>query len=191
MDASTSTIGLAVLEYDDGYVPSLIHQEYIKPNKKIDLIDMLIEVREYIISQIVSYLVDEVAIEDYVRSMHGHTTANTVQLLALLNMTLRIGIWDKLKIRVVPYNVLTVRHALKKGKELPNKDYMPEVVSEILGIEFPWETKINRRTKEEERREENYDVADAIAVGICHIRKKQNPVKKSSKKKSSKKRKKK
>jgi Holliday junction resolvasome RuvABC endonuclease subunit len=176
LDASSSTIGIAVLEYDENNC-SLIHQEYYKPNKKIELLDMLIEIREYILKKIREYKIDEVTIEDYVKSMRGASNAATIQLLALVNMTIRLSVFDKFGIKTSAYNVLKIRHALKLGKKLPKKEEIPSLVSHHLKIAFPWYYKISRKTKEKEVRVESYDVADAIAVGLAHIKIKSIPKK--------------
>ena len=186
LDASSTTIGIAVIEYDDGYVASLVHQEYYKPNKKVDVLEMLLETRTYILGLVKEHKVNEVAIEDYVKSMHGASNANTIQLLAILNMTLRLTILDNTGIRVQPYNVMKIRHAIKFEKILPKKEDIPELVAKHLGIEFPWYYKINRKTKLQEVRAESYDVADAIAVGLAHVKILSSGVKQAAKKKSKK-----
>jgi len=182
LDASSTTIGIAVIDYDDGYKPTLIHQEFYKPNKSLELTDMLVETRRFIIGLAETHKTDEIVIEDYVRFMSGKSNSKTTILLAILNMTLRIAALDNLGINVVPYNVLKIRHALKKTKTIPSKEEMPELVAEILGIKFPYLYKENRK-KEVLPIPECNDVADAIAVGLTHIKVMSEPKKKAKTKK--------
>ena len=188
LDISTTTIGIAVVkEEDDGKI-KLVHYEYYKPEKKHGQLFMLARAQMYITDLLWDHDVTEVAIEEYVKFMKGNSTAKTVIPLAILNTAIQLSIWTadaRLKPRVM--NVLAIRHAIKPTKRLPKKEEMPDIVAKRLGIKFPWEMKVNRRTKKEERREENWDVADAIAVALAHIAKPSSPVKKVRSKKRSKK----
>jgi Holliday junction resolvasome RuvABC endonuclease subunit len=170
LDISTSTIGIALLELDKK-IPKLIHYEYYKPNKKLDQLVWLSNAKKHVTALIDGYGVTEVAVEEYVKFMKGKSNASTVIPLAILNTVVRMDIWESTDERIKPrvMNVLKIRHAIKKDKKLPPKEDVPELVASILGIEFPWDYKINRRTKKKEKRVENWDVADAIAVALAHI----------------------
>lgn len=163
LDASTSTIGLSVLEYNETDI-KFIHVEYFKPPKKGNLFERLSAVRLYIESKIDEFNPDFCAIEDIVLFMGGRTTAKTIIALAVLNRTVGLAIYDKQKKAPYAYNALRIRHAIKKEKALPPKEEIPELVAEILNIDFPYVFKRNKKPLVE-----NEDMADAIAVGICHI----------------------
>ena len=59
---------------------------------------------------------------------------------------------------------MSIRHKIKKDKKIPKKEEVPERVAQILGIDFPY--KLN---KLKNIAKENEDMADAIAVALCHI----------------------
>lgn len=169
LDISTSTIGIAILKVKS--TPHLKYSEFFKPNKKLAQLDMLSDAKGHITELVEDFEVTEVAVEQYVQFMKGKSNAKTVIPLAILNTVIRLDIWESCRIQPRVMNVLKIRHAIKQGKKLPPKEDVPELVANILGIDFPWEYKINRRTKKKEKRVENWDVADAIAVALAHIRK--------------------
>ena len=148
VDASTTTVGLSIIDYD-GYCEKLIHCEYYKPDKSNGILDMLHKAREHILNLFGKYKVEEFVIEDYVRFMKGSSSAGTVIPLAILNITLRLAILD-LGITPEALNVLKIRHTLKLTKVLPKKEDMPELVAHHLNIPYPWLYKTNRRTKKQQ-----------------------------------------
>ena len=168
LDASTTTIGISIIDYEEDYRPILIHCEYYKPDKTNGMLEMLHLARTYIINLFGKYNVQEFVIEDYVRFMKGKSSASTVIPLAILNMTLRLAILD---IGITPetLNVLKIRHAIKLTKVLPKKEEIPELVAQHLGIPYPWLYKTNRRTKLQQIMEESFDIADAISVALAYI----------------------
>jgi len=178
LDASTTTIGISIIDYEDDYSPSLIHCEYYKPDKTNGLLDMLIQARAHILNLFGKYNVQEFVIEDYIRFMKGASSASTVIPLAILNMTLRLAILD-LGITPEALNVLKIRHAIKLTKVLPKKEEIPELVSQHLNIPYPWLYKINKRTKLQVVMEESYDVADSMAVALAWAKLQTTPKKKS------------
>lgn len=175
LDASSTTIGLCILDYDDDII-SLVHVEFVKPSKKGNLFERLSKVRQYIHDKIDEFNPDEGAIEDIIlfmggkkcplckKPMGGATTAKTITTLAVLNRTVGLAIMDKLNKHPYLYNAMRIRHAIKEDKALPAKEEIPELVAKILNIDFPY--KLNRNKK---IAQENGDMADAIAVGICHV----------------------
>lgn len=169
LDISTSTVGIAILQVKDKSTPHLQYTEYFKPNKKLDQLEMLLDAKGHITELVEDFDVTEVAVEEYVKFMKGKSNAKTVIPLAILNTVIRMDIWENCKIEPRVMNVLKIRHAIKQGKKLPPKEDVPELVANILGVKFPWEYKTNRRTKKKEKRVENWDVADAIAVALAHI----------------------
>jgi Holliday junction resolvasome RuvABC endonuclease subunit len=187
LDASTSTIGISILEVDDNNDIKVLFHDYYKPDKSVGIVNMVIAARTHIVSLARQYVIDEFVIEDYVKFMKGRSSASTVIPLAILNMTLRIACLDFLGKDPVALSVMKIRHTLKFGKgKIPPKESIPGLVSQHLGwVEYPWLKKINRRTKEEVIMEESYDVADAIAVALAFVKIKSSPPKaKRSKAKS-------
>jgi Holliday junction resolvasome RuvABC endonuclease subunit len=178
LDASTSTVGICILDYNEQSI-KLVHYEYYKPDKSNGLLDMLQKTRAYILDLFYKYQVQEFVIEDFVKFMKGASSASTVIPLAILNMTLRLAMLD---IGVIPesLNVLKIRHTIKRNKELPKKEDIPELVAYHLGIDYPWYYKINKRTKQQVVIEESFDVADAMAVSIAWVKLKIAPKKSRS-----------
>jgi len=200
LDASTSTIGICILDYDeDGYQPSLVHYEYYKPQKqdsnkeKRPIADWVLEAREHIFNLIDCYDVTELVIEDYIRFMQGQSSAQTIIPLAILNMTLRIGVKDRYGWDATALTVGKVRHAIKRDHVLPKKEDIPALVSIYLfGIkEFPWFREFKPRKKVWAIMEESYDVADAMAVALAYVKLRSRPEKKkpSNKRKKTKRKK--
>lgn len=190
LDASTSTIGIAIIK-DDGYNLELIYNDFYKPEKENGILDMIIKARTHILNIAKEYSIDHFVIEDYVRFMKDNSTAKTIIPLALLNMSLRLAAIDSLQLEPNFLSVLKIRHTLKKGKDqFPSKEDMPDLVAYHLGIDFPWREKFSPRKKKMVILEESYDIADAIAVALTFIRikntiKKIKPkIKKLKKKKS-------
>ena len=174
LDASTTTIGLSVIDYDDDSM-TLVHHEYFKPPKKGHILERLATVREFIFECMEKYRPDDVALEDIILFMRGHSTAKTVSSLAVLNRTVGLAVFNQSGRIPHLLNVMKIRHALKRTKELPSKEEIPDLVAFHLGIDFPM--KLNKKGK---TMVENYDVADAIAVALAFI--KSNAVEKAPKK---------
>ena len=178
LDASTSVIGVCILDYKDGYKPILVHSEFYKPDKSNGLLEMLVKARNYIIKLFGKYNVQEFVIEDYIKFMKGSSSSSTIIPLSILNITLRLAILD-LGITPRALNVLKIRHTIKLTKILPKKEEIPELVAQHLGIPYPWLYKINKRTKQQQIMESSYDVADAIAVSLAWAKLQTIPKKKS------------
>lgn len=180
LDASTTTVGLAVFDYTNFADKQLIHCEYYKPAKKGHIFERLAKVRDYIYSKMDTYHPDEVALEDIILFMKGHSTATTVSSLAVLNRTVGLAVYNHSGKPPELLNVMKIRHALKLYKTLPAKEEIPNLVAHHLKIDFPWIL-----NKKEKPIVENYDMADAMAVGLASIKIKDVDLKpkKSSKKK--------
>jgi len=164
LDASTSTIGLAVFDYTNFSDKKLIHHEFYKPPQDGDIFERLAQVREYIYSKLDGYQPDNVALEDIILFMKGHSTAITVSSLAVLNRTVGLAVYNNLGKSPELLNVLKIRHAIKTSKILPPKEDIPLLVAHHLKIDFPWIFKKGKPIVE------NYDMADAMAVGLAYIK---------------------
>jgi Holliday junction resolvasome RuvABC endonuclease subunit len=163
-DASTTTIGVAVLDEIDGYV-SLVHLEHFKPPKDGNIFEILAIVRKFIIEKIQQFSPTDVVLEDIILFMKGHSTAKTISSLAVLNRTVGLAIYNQFGKSPELLNVMKIRHALKITKTLPSKEEMPDLVASILGIKFPYI--INKKGK---YIAENYDRADAISVALAFLK---------------------
>ena len=168
IDASTTTIGIGVLDHYRTKT-KLVHHEYFKPPKKGSIFERLSAVKDYMKKLHLKWKPDVVCIEDIILFMAGGSGAKTIIPLAIVNRTIGLTWYELMGKEPELLSVMKIRHALKFGKELPPKDQIPEVVAKRLGIDFPYYMKANRKTKKEEIMVESYDVADAIAVGLAHI----------------------
>jgi Holliday junction resolvasome RuvABC endonuclease subunit len=182
LDASTTTIGISIIDFD-GYNLTLVYNDFYKPDKDDDLLFKIKKAKMHVGNLCSLYSPDVFVIEDYVKFMKGASSAATTIPLAVMNMTLRLMANELYELTPQCLNVLKIRHALKLTNELPEKHEMPEIVAYHLGLkEFPWRKKINRK-KEEVIMEESYDMADAMAVALAWIKTTQTPKIKKSRKK--------
>lgn len=165
LDASTTTIGLAVFDYTSFLDKKLIHHEFYKPPKDGDIFERLAQVRDFIYSRLETYKPDHVALEDIILFMKGHSTAATVSALAVLNRTVGLAIYNHSGKSPELLNVMKIRHAIKLDKVLPPKEDIPDLVAHHLNMSFPWV--LNKKAKPIV---ENYDMADAMAVGLACIK---------------------
>ena len=168
LDASSTTIGLCLLSYNENPLkPALMkleHVEFFKPPKKGNIFERLSKTRAFIYDRIVKLKPDCVAIEDIVLFMNNKSTAKTIVTLAVLNRTVGLSVFDKINSPPYLYNAMRIRHAIKKDGYLPTKEDIPELVADILGIKFPYV-----KNKKGNKAIENEDMADSIACAICHV----------------------
>lgn len=167
LDASSSTIGMAVMDYDSSSI-SLIHYEYFKPPKKGNIFERLSKTRFWIQKWVREFKPDVSAVEDIVLYMSKGSTAKTVTTLAIFNRMVGLTLLDEIGKPPFLYNALKIRHQIKPNKNLPAKEDMPELVADIIGFDFDYQMK-KKRDGTWEIKEENQDMADAIACGLCHI----------------------
>lgn len=177
LDASTTTIGISVIDSNDGY-NKLVYHNFYKPPKKFDIFYRLNAVREEITNLIKKWQPDCVALEDIILFMKGHSTAKTISSLAVLNRTVGLAVLNALGKPPELFNVMKIRHCLKLTKDLPAKEDIPELVAYHLNIDFPW-----RKNSKDKIIVENYDVADSMAVALTCVKSKNVEKKPPSKRK--------
>ena len=110
--------------------------------------------------------------------MKGKSTAKTIIMLTTFNRMICLTSYDYLGSSPKLYSVMTIRHGLKTGKELPKKEEMPALVAQHLGITFPYEY-----NKKGNIKVESFDKADGMAVALYHARFLAGMVKSKGKKK--------
>lgn len=165
LDASTTTIGLCVIDFDEKG-KNLTHHEYFKPPKNGDIFERLATVRDFIFERLDQYKPDSVVLEDIILFMKGRSTAKTISSLAVLNRTVGLAVFNHSGRAPNLMNVMKIRHALKLDKKLPAKDEIPNLVAHHLNLStFPW--LYNKKGKV---MEENYDMADSMAVALAFIK---------------------
>ncbi len=163
IDCSSSCIGHCVLEIDDLNNIKFIGADYIKPIKKGNIIERLVDTRDKIQEIINKTKPDYIGIEEIVKFMKGASSANTIITLTAFNRMAGLCAYDYLKQSPAFFNVMAIRHGLKTNKIFPKKEDMPTLVSQLLGITFPY--KVNKKGKQII---ENFDMADGIAVALYY-----------------------
>lgn len=163
-DVSSSTIGWCVLQFDEisGKI-KLVHSNYVKPIKDGNIIERIVDTRDKIKTIIEQFKPDYIGIEDIIQFMKGKSTAKTIIMLTTFNRMIGLAAYDYLQRSPELFSVMTIRHGLKTGKDLPKKEDMPALVSKHLGITFPYEYNKNGKIKVE-----SFDMADGIAVALYY-----------------------
>ncbi len=176
-DVSSTTIGYSVIDFDSSSM-KVVHAGYIKPIKKGSIIERIVDTRDKVQDIINKAKPDYIGIEDIIQFMQGKSTAKTIIMLTTFNRMIGLCAFDYLKASPELFSVMTIRHGLKLGKDLPKKEDMPELVAKHLGITFPYE-----HNKKGKLKVENYDKADGIAVGLYYTLLLSGKVKRKGKKK--------
>ncbi len=163
-DVSSTTIGYCLLEIDEasGKIDFKI-ANYIKPLKKGNIIERIVDTRNKIKTIIEAVKPDYIVIEDIIQFMKGHSTAKTIIMLTTFNRMIGLCAYDYLQKAPELFSVMSIRHGLKTGKDLPKKEDMPELVAKHLGITFPYE--VNKKGKV---KVESFDMADGVAVALYY-----------------------
>lgn len=193
IDVSSTTIGYCILDIDDNNIISLVKASYIKPIKTGSIIERIVDTRNIIKNVLEEAKPDYIAIEDIIQYMKGKSTAQTIIMLTTFNRMIGLCAYDYLNDAPQLFNVMSIRHGLKEGKELPKKEDMPELVAKHLRITFPYE-RSSKGKKKGAIKVESYDLADGIAVALYYAfvltgkvkRKKPSQKKKSTKAKGKK-----
>jgi Holliday junction resolvasome RuvABC endonuclease subunit len=165
-DISSTTTAYALISYEGG-ISKLLECGYIKPIKNGHIIERLANTRNQIKTIIFKLKPDIIVIEDILQFMKNKSTAKTIVTLTAFNRMIGLISYDYLNIVPELLNVNSIRHCLKNLIELecvPKKEDIPDVVAEILNIDFPWEYNKKHKIKME-----NYDKADAMAVALTYI----------------------
>ena len=131
--------------------------------KKGSIIERIVDTRNKIQKIITDNKPDLIAIEDIIQFMKGASTAKTIIMLTTFNRMIGLAAYDYAGKVPELYSVMSIRHGLKTGKDLPKKEDMPELVAKHLGIKFPYE--INKKGKV---KVESFDMADGIAVALYY-----------------------
>jgi len=166
-DISSKTIGWCLLEINDQNKIRLVQSSYLKPKKEGHIIDRLVDTRNHIQSIIQDTKPDYIGIEEIIQFMKGSSTAATITVLTSFNRMVGLVAHDYLGHAPEMFNVMSIRHGLKTSKKLPAKENIPKLVSKHLKFKFPWEYVTEGKAKGKIR-DENYDMADGIAVALYY-----------------------
>lgn len=166
-DVSSSTIGYCILEVDEttGKI-DFMNAAYIKPLKKGHIIERIADTRKKIQDVIETVKPDYIAIEDIIQFMKGQSTAKTIIMLTTFNRMIGLCAFDFLQRAPELFSVMSIRHGLKTGKDLPKKEDMPALVANHLGITFPYV--LSKKGSAVKIKTESYDMADGVAVALYY-----------------------
>lgn len=162
LDISSTTIGWSILEIDDKGDIAFVKCDYIKPSKKGSILDRLLDTGKKITIIMDKEKPDYIGIEDLIKFM-PKSTATTTTTLSAFNRVIGLMAYDYLKTHPGLFNVMSIRHGLKLGKDLPKKEDMPDLVAKHLGITFPFV-----KDKKGKIKEESLDMADGVAVALYY-----------------------
>jgi len=161
-DISSTCIGYSVLEFDDTTNDvKFIKCNYHKPIKKGNILERLYHTKNIIKKIIDDFKPDYIAVEDIIQFMKNKSSAKTVITLAVFNRMIGLLAHDYLSKSPELFNVMQIRHGLKKTPVLPKKEEMPELVASHLGIAFPYVYK-----KKGNIDSVSEDMADSVAVAL-------------------------
>lgn len=163
LDVSSSTVGWAIIDYDDKSI-KLVDSGFIKPSKKVSIFVSLSKLKKDIIGLIDKFKPDDVAIENIVEFMASKSSSKTIIALSVYNRTVGLACFEKTNKEPNLYSVMTIRHKIKLTKQLPKKEDIPSILEHHLKIKFPYHYNKNKKVIIE-----NFDMADGIAVALCHV----------------------
>lgn len=176
LDASTSTIGLAVVEINDGKL-SLAHMEYWKPPKGGSIFERMASARTWLEGKLKTWTPEEVVIEDFLMG-HSKTNIKTLMSLAIFNRGVGMVVYDCLKKDPIYLVPITIRSRLQLGDVRPSKEDMPELVAKHLKIDFPYVY-----GKKGKLLKENFDMSDSLGAALGFLLGPRKKVKKNASRK--------
>lgn len=147
IDPGTATVGWAILEEKNGKIISLAHG-HISTSAKNSISERLFEISKDIGKIIKKYSPQEAAVEELFFFKNQKTIIRIGEARGAILLTL-----EDLKVKIISYTPLQVKQAVT-GYGRAEKKQVQLMVKEILGL---------RAVPKPD------DVADAIAIGICHI----------------------
>jgi Holliday junction resolvasome RuvABC endonuclease subunit len=167
LDVSSSTIGWAILGYEEEHV-TLEASGHIKPppSKSGSLTYRLNEAFEKVNELFEELQPDDVAIEAYANKFaSGRSSANTIIVLSVFNELSALACLRMLGYESHRYTVSSIRSKISKhyNKKIVSKDDMFNFIIE----NFKDFSIIKNRNNA--IRKECYDETDAIAVALSHI----------------------
>jgi Holliday junction resolvasome RuvABC endonuclease subunit len=163
IDCSSTTIGYAILNWDQSTRITLEQIDYIKPLKEGHIIERIADTRSKIQSLIETTQPDYIGVEEIIQFMQDKSTAKTIIMLTTFNRMACLVAYDYLRRPPELFNVMSIRHGLKLNKVLPKKEEIPQLVAQHLEITFPYQ--LNKKGKV---KPESYDMADGLAVALYY-----------------------
>lgn len=161
-DISSKCIGWGLIELTDSNELIFVKCGMLKPIKSQSILERIIHTRNKINEILIETKPDYIGVEDLIKFM-PKTTNTSIVMLTTFNRMVCLACADFLGSNPELLNVLSIRHGLKENKIFPQKHEMPELVAKHLSIKFPY-----LFNKKNNIIEENYDIADGIAVALYY-----------------------
>jgi len=170
LDISSSTIGWSLLEEELTYIKILEHG-HIKPVKdNLSLANRALKTQVLIRNLIKKYDPDFIAIEDYVsRFSQGRSSARTIIVLSVFNECMSMVCIEEKKVDPDKIAVTSIRSLISKsfGEKISSKEECFDFIKKIPSFSI-------RTNKKGSVKKETFDEADAVAVGIASIIRRNN-----------------
>ena len=165
LDISTSCVGYAVFS-EKG---ALLEMNYVKFSSKKTIFEKLDQFKEKI-AHLSEFDITAIAIEEPLKKFQGkYSSANTIAILNFFNGMVSGFVASHFKLEPVYYNVNFVRS--KAFPDLKIKKQGASSKHQVWECVLNLEPQINWKYGVRSRKlvEENYDMADAYAVGKCYL----------------------
>ena len=162
-DVSTTTIGWCVLDCENEKI-KFVDCGFYKPPKDGNIFERLDKTKKDIKIIIDKYNPNTIAIEEIIKFMKGHSGAQTIIGLSVINRTVGLMAYDYLKFSPEMFSVLQIRHGIRRAanlKVLPKKEELPLIMENLLDINFPW-----LFNKKGNVKVESYDISDAMCCAF-------------------------
>lgn len=177
LDASTSTVGLCVIDSETGDMIKLTYLDLSSKVKYEDLYDKVNATRDFIsnlVKQNPNWVLNKVCIEQFAKQFTpGFSSADTLFTLAMFNHAICQYVYDNFKMKPEKINVRTARKNANviidyKDRSKTTKQKVFNKVKEI-NPNFPWFTYIAKAGKHKGTSvygKQNEDMADAWVVAM-------------------------
>lgn len=167
LDISTSCIGYCLFG-DDGKLLKMSHSKFNSTQSKFERLQKFIS--ELKLEGILSANVDMIAIEEPLKKFKGKfSSAETIAVLNHFNGMVSSFLYTTFNIEPVYYNVNSIRSTAFPGLKVIKEE--GSVKHEVWRKVMELEPQINWKysTKTRKLMDENYDMSDAYACGVCHL----------------------
>lgn len=174
LDVSTSCIGLSIFD-EDGKLMSLNHIKLDGENlfEKMNSFICFMEENEYD-----KFRIKYLAVEEPLKAFKGKfSNADTIQKLTAMNYMVCFWCYKNYELTPTHWNVQTIRKIAFPDLLLPKKETNKKhkVWEKVMEREPQINWVYSKRTHKLST--ENYDMADAYAVGLCNINANKNALK--------------
>lgn len=174
LDASTTTVGVCVIDSESGDLVSLTYLDLSSKTKYEDIYEKVAATRDYLSTLIKTnnWKLNKVSIEEFAKQFTpGFSSADTLFTLATFNHSICQFVYDTYGLRAKKVNVRTARKELYvnvnyKDKSKSTKQKVFDIVRK-MNPDFPWFTYIAKAGKNKGNEiygKQNEDMADAWVV---------------------------